>query len=73
MDGHFNIMKTFGSNYGYDKIACKLYDSDEYLIDTGTVYLKSLDNGDKFKDNSIIIYDVTPGETYSLRLTEYSW
>ena len=64
-------MKTFGSNYGYDKIACKLYDSDEYLIDTGTVYLKSLDNGDKFKDNSIIIYDVTPGETYSLRKEKY--
>lgn len=66
--------KTYGSsNSSYDMISYKLYDSDEYLIDTGTVYLKSLDNGDKFKDNSIIIYGVTPGDTYSLRLTEYSW
>lgn len=65
--------KTYGSDSGYDIIAYKLYDSEEYLIDTGTVFLNSLDNGDKFKDNSIIIYDVTPGETYFLRLTEYSW
>ncbi|MCM1120840.1 MAG: hypothetical protein NC543_15960 [bacterium] len=64
--------KTYGNNSVYDIIAYKLYDSEEYLIDTGMVYLRSLDNGDKFKDNSIVIYDVIPGETYSLRLTEYS-
>lgn len=65
--------KTYGSNSNYDIIGYKLYDSEEYLIDTGIVYLKSLDNGDKFKDDSIIIYNIIPGETYSLRLTEYSW
>ena len=54
--------KTYGSDSGYDIIAYKLYDSKEYLIDTGTVFLNSLDNGDKYKDNSIIIYDVTPDE-----------
>lgn len=65
--------KTYGSNSVYDIIAYKLYDSEEYLIDTGMVYLRSLDNGDKFKDDSIVIYDVIPGEMYSLWLTEYSW
>lgn len=65
--------KTYGSNSVYDIIAYKLYDSEEFLIDSGMVYLRSLDNGDKFKDDSIVIYDVIPGETYSLRLIEYSW
>lgn len=65
--------KTYGNNSVYDVIAYKLYDSEEYLINTGMVYLKSLDNGDKFKDDSIVIHDVIPGETYSLRLMEYSW
>lgn len=65
--------KTYGNNSGYDIIAYKLYDSEEYLIDTGMVYLRSLDNGDKFKDDSIVIYDIVPGETYYLKLIEYSW
>lgn len=65
--------KTYGSSSVYDMIAYKLYDSEKYLVDTGIIYLSSLDNGDKFKDDSIVIYDVVPGENYSLRLTEYSW
>ena len=66
--------KTYGnsSGYGYDIISYKLYDSSGYLVESGNVYLKSLSAGDKFKEDSII-YDVTPGETYSLQLTEYSW
>ena len=65
--------KTYGSSSSYDIISYKLYDSEGYMVEAGSVYLSSLDNGDKFKDDSITIYDVVPGESYSLRLTEYSW
>lgn len=56
----------------YDIISYKLYDSGGYLVDSGNVYLRSLAVGDKFKDDSIVIYDVTPGEAYTLKLLEYS-
>ena len=46
---------------------------DGYLVDASNIYLSSLDSGDKFKDDSIIILDVVPGETYVLELLEYSW
>ncbi|MDE7278733.1 MAG: hypothetical protein K2N26_03285 [Oscillospiraceae bacterium] len=66
--------KTYGSNsYGYDIIGYKLYDSDGYLVDSGSIYLSALSAGDKFKDASLTIYDVTPGTTYVLKLTEYEW
>lgn len=64
--------KTYGTDsLGYDIIGYKLYDSDNYLIDSGNIYLRELDVGDKFKNDSLIIYDVTPGMTYELKLTEY--
>ena len=56
----------------YDIISYKLFDSSGYLVDSGNVYLRSLAVGDKFKDDSIVIYDITPGEAYTLRLLEYS-
>lgn len=65
--------KTYGNSSNYDIISYKLYDSEGYMVETGSVYLRSLDNGDKFKDDSIVVYDVTPGESYLLRLKEYSW
>lgn len=58
-------------NPNYDMIRYKLYDSEEYMITSGFIYLAFLDQGDKFKDNSIVIYDITPGETYKLILCEY--
>lgn len=69
----FSGQKTYGDSLSYDIISWKLYDSNEYLIDSGDVYLKLLDSGDKFKDDSIMVYDVTPGENYTLQFTEYSW
>lgn len=64
--------KTYGtSSFGYDIIGYKLYDSDDYMIDSGSIYLSALSAGDKFRDTSLIIYDVTPGMTYVLKLTEY--
>ena len=58
---------------GYDVISYKLYDSENYMVDSGNVYLNSLNQGDKFKDESIIIYDLIPGETYTLKFTEYEF
>lgn len=58
---------------GYDIICYKLYDSEGYLVDSGDIYLSSLSAGDKFKDDSVIIYDAVPGESYTFQLSEYSW
>lgn len=69
----FSGQKTYGNSSSYDIISYKLYDSNGYLIDSGNVYLRSLNTGDKFKDDSIVVYDVTPGENYTLQFTEYSW
>lgn len=65
--------KTYGnSSSGYEIVSYKLYDSEGYLIDFGHIYLSSLDKGDKFRDDSIIIYDVVPAETYTIKFFEYS-
>ncbi len=66
--------KIYGSEtYGYDIIGYKLYDDDGYMVDSGMIYLQKLSAGDKFKDNSLTLYDVTPGTSYLLKLTEYDW
>ena len=67
-------VKTYGGNDSiYDIISYKLYDSSGYLIASGNVYLNSLSAGDKFRDDSITVYDVIPGETYTIKFAEYSW
>ena len=70
--------KTYSNNNqyfssSYDVIGYKLYDSENYMVDSGSVYLNSLNQGDKFKDESITIYDLVPGETYTLKLVEYEY
>lgn len=67
-------IKTYGGNKsGYDMISYKLYDSSSYLVDSGNLFLRDLSAGDKFKDDSITIYDIQPGESYLLKFAEYSW
>lgn len=68
----FSGQKIDGNSSSYDIISYKLYDSNGYLIDSSNVYLQSLSAGDKFKDDSIVVYDITPGENYTLQFTEYS-
>ena len=68
--------KTYGKDDGfyYDIVSYKLYDSEGYLSDSGQIYLgTSLSVGDKFKDDSLTIYDLMPGETYTLQLLDYGW
>lgn len=65
--------KSGNSNSGYDMIDYKLYNSAGYMVDSGQIYLPSLSAGDKFKDDSVVIYDVVPGESYVFQLSECSW
>ncbi len=69
----FSGQKTYGDSSSYDIISYKIYDGEGYLIDSGNVYLMSLDAGDKFRDDSIVVYDITPGEEYTLQFVEYDW
>lgn len=66
--------KTYGGPSSlYDVIAYKLYDSEGYVIHAGSVFLKDLVEGDKFRDDSITIFDVIPGEMYTIEFSEYVW
>ena len=68
--------KTYGdsSNISYDIISYKLYDHGGYLVDSGQVYIgTSLSEGDRFRDDSLRIYNLTPGEEYTLQLLDYGW
>lgn len=46
-------------------ISCR--DSDGYVVDSGEVIIdKTLGKGDKFQDDSLMIFDLVPGEEYVL-------
>ena len=67
-------IKTYGStNSAYDMVSYKIYDSKNYMVDSGNLSLRALSLNDKFKDDSIVVYDVVPGETYTIKFSEYSW
>lgn len=54
-----------------DMIGYKLYDSEEYLVDSGWISLENgLSAGDKFRAEHTI-YHLIPGETYTLSLSDY--
>lgn len=65
--------KSGSGDSGYNMLSYKLYDSAGYMVDSGYIYLPSLNVGDKFRDDSVVIYDVVPGESYTFQLSEYSW
>lgn len=46
-------------------ISYKLYDSDDFVVKSGTAYSVSVKVGEKFKEE-ITIYDLIPGEKYKL-------
>lgn len=54
----------------YDTIYYKLYDGGGYMVESGMIMLSSVSKGDKFKDDSTVIYDIVPGETYTLKITD---
>ena len=57
----------------YDVIAYKMYDSEGFMVESGNIYLDSLSEGDKFRDDSLMIYDVVPGESYTIVFSESVW
>lgn len=66
--------KTYGTgNLSYDIISYKLYDSEGYVVESGDLFLDGLSEGDRFKDDSIVIYDAIPGEVYTIVFTESAW
>ena len=56
----------------YDSFGYKLYDSDEQLVDNGIVMLSELSEGERFEDDSLILFGLIPGERYALRFVERS-
>lgn len=54
----------------YDTIYYKLYDGGGYMVESGMIMLSSVSQGDRFKDDSTVIYDITPGDTYTLKITD---
>lgn len=66
--------KTYGtSKIGYDMVAYKIYDSGGYVVKSGNLYINGVGKGDKFKDDSISVYDITPGDTYKIVFSEYHY
>lgn len=66
--------KTYGtSKIGYDMVAYKIYDSNGYVVDSGTLFINGVGKGDKFKDDSILVYNITPGDTYKIVFIEYQY
>lgn len=68
---YFTGEKTYdskGSSYSNScQIGWKLYDSEGYVIDDGICYTTSLKTGEKFKNESITIFDlIEQGESYRL-------
>ena len=43
------------------------------MVDSGDLYLEDLSVNDKFKDDSIVVYDVVPGENYTIKFSECVW
>ncbi len=63
--------KTEGNSDSiYDRVSYKLCDEEGYVVETGELFLDSLNKGDKFKDDSIVIYDIEPGKTYTITFAE---
>lgn len=65
--------KTYGSqdDIGVEMIGYQLCNHEGYVVDTGQILIsKSLGVGDKFKDDSLTLYDLVPGEEYTLTLKD---
>lgn len=58
---------TNSCNFGW-----KLYDSEGYLIDSGTIYISNLTVGDKFLGEIGYAWDcIEPGVSYKIVITDY--
>ncbi|MCF0111881.1 MAG: hypothetical protein HUJ58_08260 [Erysipelotrichaceae bacterium] len=58
-------------NNSSQSVYYKIYDSEGYVVDTGSAYLSSLSAKDKFRETFTVL-DITPGETYTIRFFDHS-
>ena len=75
-----SLLITFNGEKTYDKDgtsgtnSCqfnwRLYDEDNYLVDSGWVYLSNLMTGDKFKEEAYSWNKIEEGKSYTIVLTE---
>ncbi len=69
----FTLEKIYDSRGNGQSASCyigwKLYDSEGYIIDSGTFYSESMKVGDKQKNGKEYIYDLEKGETYKLEIS----
>ncbi len=68
-------IKTYEKDYmGYDLsmdvLNYKLYDSENFMVDSGSVFLNDLAKDDKFRED-IVFYELIPGETYTIKFEDY--
>ena len=62
-----------GSSYSSScQVGYKVYDSDGYVVESGTFYSDSIKVGDKFKDDYFWVNNLEIGETYTLVLLNVS-
>lgn len=72
---YFTGTKTYDkSGNDYSRICAvgyKIYDSEGYVVETGTYYTDQIKVGDEFRDDAEpIFFDVLPGETYTIELID---
>lgn len=72
---YFSGEKTYdskGDKYSQScKVGWKLYDSEGYVVDSGTFYTPNLAVGEKFRNETDIAYGcIKPGETYVLKISD---
>ena len=64
-------LKTYEKkSMGFDVFNYKLYDSENFIVDSGSVFLNDLAIEDKFREE-ITFYDLIPGEIYTIEFTDY--
>lgn len=51
-------------------ISYRLYDDEDYVVDDGRIHIDGLKSGDKFKNKTKTIYDISKGN-YRIELSDY--
>lgn len=71
---YFSGEKVFdreGDNYSRSSsIGYKVYDSEGFVVSSGTVYITALKVGDKFRNEKEYVWDITLGETYTIEIMD---
>ena len=72
MDITVSGTKLSGSSSLSDVITYKIYDSQGYVVDSGTLFVDSVSAGESFRSD-IYFYNANPGESYTIGFESYDW